>query len=201
MVRVPSGNTSRFAPSFSRSSHFLTRPKPDLLWTYPASRAVPEKIIFRARLPFIRQTARGSWETTSTASSRHGMICHDNQAARPAQSGQIARVKFDQPERTQISDKNTEQHLYQPLTKKTGARSAKYKRGQGANHADQRTGRRKNKIRPIKGCGLQNAFEPVFSLCRHPLKIHELQPGAASLRFWNALFKGEVCGRPAPFIS
>ena len=71
-VRVPSGNTSRFVPSFRRSSHFLTRPRPDLLWIYPASRAVPEKIILRARLPFIRQTARGIWETISTASSRQG---------------------------------------------------------------------------------------------------------------------------------
>src|SRR6185369_864518 len=41
---------------------------------YPASRDVPDKTMFRARLPFIRHTTRGNWETTRTASSRQGWL-------------------------------------------------------------------------------------------------------------------------------
>lgn len=39
---------------------------------------------------------------------------------------------------------------------------------------------------------MQNAFEPAFRVCRHRFKNHLGQSGDASLRFWNALFKGEV---------
>jgi hypothetical protein len=38
-------------------------------------------------------------------------------------------------------------------------------------------------------------------LCRHPLKIYRPPSGTASLRLWDALFKGEVCGALRPLIE